>query len=163
MLLVGKPWTSTSGGAAASPSSTWKICTSAASPLRGLHEKYLPLSRHASALFMSRLCRTGGAGGNHRRARWRHRRWAGSACGGCGAPSVAALGIEVVLRHPLEGCPVDLAGGRHRHLLQEDDLFRSPVSDPLACEHDEIRRRRSLVALLDHDVGAHGLSVDGMV
>jgi len=29
-----------------------KTCTSAAAPLRGLHEKYLPLSRHASALFM---------------------------------------------------------------------------------------------------------------
>src|SRR5262249_25507755 len=77
--------------------------------------------------------------------------------------SVAALGVEVVLRDPLEGRPVDLAGGRERHLLQEDDLFGSPVSDPPPCEHDELRGWRPLVALLGHDVGAHVLSVNGMV
>src|SRR4029077_291606 len=48
-LLVGNPCTSTSGGASASPSSTWKHSTSAASPLRGLQVKNAPLSRHASA------------------------------------------------------------------------------------------------------------------
>src|SRR3954447_21098649 len=47
MLLVGKPWTSNSGGASVSPASTWKIST--ASESSTLQEKYSPRARHSSA------------------------------------------------------------------------------------------------------------------
>ena len=40
--------------------------------------------------------------------------------------------VEVVLGHPLEPDPIDLAGRIERHLVEEDNLLRCLVADALA-------------------------------
>ena len=59
----------------------------------------------------------------------------------------------------LERDPVELAGGVHRHLVEEHHLLGRLVADALARELDELVARRTLGAVLDGDVGAHVLAV----
>src|SRR5215210_114204 len=50
-----------------------------------------------------------------------------------------AMGMQMVLGHLLELDAVDLPGGIERHLMEEDDLLRCLVANPLTAEHDQVR------------------------
>src|SRR3954453_16770741 len=74
-----------------------------------------------------------------------------------------AVRVEVVLGHPLQPGPVDLAGWIERHLVEEDDLLRRLVADPLATEDDQVGPRGRLRVLGERHIGAHVLAVDLVV
>jgi hypothetical protein len=63
--------------------------------------------------------------------------------------------VEVVLGHPLEPDPVDLAGRVELHPVEEADLVRRPVADALAAEDDQVGALRWLDAISQRHVGAH--------
>src|SRR3954454_21258763 len=74
-----------------------------------------------------------------------------------------AVRMEVVLGHPLQPGSVDLAGRVERHLVEEDDLLRGLVADPVAAEDDQVGARGRLGALAQGHVGADVLAVDLVV
>jgi hypothetical protein len=71
--------------------------------------------------------------------------------------------VQVVFGHPLQPDAVDLAGRVERHLLEEEDLLRGLVADPLAAVDDQVAGARALGGAGDGggpDIERLGVSTD---